>query len=73
MSTVTTNIDSVLQEELVLPPPPEFSAQAHIKSEAELEQLRTEARDNPEGFWARMAEELHWFKKWDTEIGRAHV
>src|SRR5689334_16655379 len=68
MSTVTTNIESVLQEERVFPPPPEFSAQAHIKSEAELEQLRTEARDNPEDFWARMAEELHWFRKWDTVL-----
>jgi acetyl-CoA synthetase len=68
VSTVTTNIESVLQEERVFPPPPEFSAQAHIKSEAELESLRAEAHDNPEGFWARMAEELHWFKKWDTVL-----
>ena len=68
MSTVTTNIESVLQEERVFPPPPEFSAQAHIKSEAELDKLRTEAHDDPERFWARMAEELHWFKKWDTVL-----
>ena len=68
MSTVTTNIESVLQEERVFPPAPEFSAHAHIKSEAELESLRAEARDNPEGFWARMAEELDWFKKWDTVL-----
>jgi len=68
VSTVTTNIESVLQEERVFPPSPEFSAQAHIKSEAELESLRAEARDNPEVFWARMAEELDWFKKWDTVL-----
>jgi acetyl-CoA synthetase len=58
----------VLQEERIFPPPPEFSAQAHIKSEGELEKLRVEARDDPESFWARMAEELHWFKKWDTVL-----
>jgi acetyl-CoA synthetase len=35
---------------------------------AELEQLRAEASSDPEAFWARMAEELHWFKKWDTVL-----
>ncbi len=68
MSTVTTNIESVLQEDRIFPPPPEFSAKAHIKSEAELESLRAEAHADPEAFWARMAEELHWFKKWDTVL-----
>ena len=68
MSTVTSNIESVLQEERVFPPSPEFSAQAHIKSEADLEKLRAEAHADPEAFWARMAEELHWFKKWETVL-----
>ncbi len=68
MSTVTTNIESVLQEERVFPPPESFSKQAHIKSMAELEKLRAEAAADPEAFWARMAEELHWFKKWDTVL-----
>jgi acetyl-CoA synthetase len=68
VSTVTTNIESVLQEKRIFPPPPEFSAKAHIKSEAELESLRAEAHADPEAFWARMAEELHWFKKWDTVL-----
>ena len=68
MSTVTTNIESVLQEDRIFPPPPEFSAKAHIKSEAELESLRAEAHADPEAFWARMADELHWFKKWDTVL-----
>jgi len=68
VSTVTTNIESVLQEKRIFPPPPEFSAQAHIKSEDELDKLRAEAHADREAFWARMAEELHWFKKWDTVL-----
>ncbi len=68
MSTSTTNIESVLQEERVFPPPPEFAKNAQIKSMEELESLRTEASEDPEGFWARMAEELDWFKKWDTVL-----
>src|ERR687889_330216 len=69
MSSATTNIESVLHEERVFPPPPEFAARAHVKSLEELEALRREASDAPEAFWARMAEgELHWFKKWDTVL-----
>lgn len=68
MSTVTQNIESVLHEERVFPPPESFSKQAHIKSWEELEKMRSEALADPEAFWARMAEELHWFKKWDTVL-----
>jgi acetyl-CoA synthetase len=68
MSTVITNIESLSQEERVFPPPAQFSETAHIKSAAELESLRREAHEHPEEFWARMAEELHWFRKWDTVL-----
>jgi acetyl-CoA synthetase len=68
VSSVTTNIESVLHEERVFPPPESFSKQAHIKSLEQLEKLRAEAAADPEAFWARMAEELHWFKKWDTVL-----
>lgn len=68
MSSVTTNIESILHESRVFPPSPEFSAKAHIKSVDELEALRTEARENPDAFWGRMAEELHWFRKWDQVL-----
>ena len=64
----TANIESVLQEERVFPPPESFAKQAHIKSLEELEKLRAEALADPEAFWGRMAEELHWFKKWDTVL-----
>jgi acetyl-CoA synthetase len=69
MSTPTTNIESLQQEERVFPPPDTFASNAHIKSAAELEALRAEATSNPEAFWARMADqELHWFKKWDRVL-----
>jgi len=68
MSTVTRNIDSILDEQRVFPPPRSFSEAAHIKSMEELDRLRNEASTDPEGFWGRMAEELHWFKKWDKVL-----
>lgn len=53
----------------MFPPPETFAKAAHIKSEAELEQLRSEANADPEAFWGRMAAaELHWFKKWDRVL-----
>jgi len=68
MSPVNTNIESLSHEERVFPPPAQFSQEAHLKSMAELESLRREAHEHPEEFWARMAEELHWFRKWDTVL-----
>ena len=69
MSSSTTNIESVLHEERVFPPPAEFSAAAHVKSADELEALRREAEASPEAFWARMAgDELEWFRKWDAVL-----
>ncbi len=66
--SATTNIESLQHEDRVFPPPTAFSENAHIESMEELEKLRAEASADPEGFWARMAEELHWFKKWDTVL-----
>ena len=68
MSGTTTNIESILNEERVFPPAPEFSAQAHVSSFDQLEQLRAEASADPEGYWARMAEELEWFQKWEKVL-----
>ena len=62
------NIDSILQETRVFPPSPKFSSKAHIKSLEEYERIYKDAKDNPEKFWAGVAEELHWFKKWDKVL-----
>ncbi len=64
----TNAIDSVLKEQRVFEPPDEFRAGAQIKSRAEYERLYKEAKDDPEGFWARIAGELHWFKPWDRVL-----
>ncbi len=62
--TYGVNIDSLLQENRVFPPPAEFSAKAHIKSLEEYKRIYAEASENPEAFWGKVAEELHWFKPW---------
>ena len=61
-------MDTVLAETRKFAPPAEFSAQAHIKSMEEYQALHKRSVEDPEGFWAEVAEELHWFKKWDTVL-----
>ncbi|MDI1240678.1 MAG: acetyl-coenzyme A synthetase N-terminal domain-containing protein, partial [bacterium] len=61
-------IESTLSEDRVFPPPAEFAANAHIKSFEEYEQIYDEAAKDPAAFWAKQAESLHWFKKWDTVL-----
>ncbi|MGA3105248.1 MAG: acetate--CoA ligase [Terriglobales bacterium] len=68
-ATITqVNIDSTLDEQRSFPPSPEFAAKAQIKSLAEYEALYKESVEQPEKFWARAAEQLHWFKKWDKVL-----
>ena len=68
MSQPSTDIQSALKEQRVFPPNPEFTAQAHVKGMAEYERLYAEAERDPEAFWARIAGELDWFRKWDKVL-----
>ena len=61
-------MDTVLAETRKFDPPAEFSAKAHIKSMEEYQALHKRSIEDPEGFWAEVAEDLHWFKKWDTVL-----
>ncbi len=62
------DLDSTLREDRVFPPPPEFSQQAHIKSLEEYEAMYKRSIEDPEGFWAEAAADLHWFRKWDKVL-----
>ncbi|NOT49451.1 MAG: acetate--CoA ligase [Acidobacteria bacterium] len=64
----TTAIESVLSESRLFPPPAEFAANAHVKSFEEYKKLYAEAEADPQAFWAKQAESLDWFEKWDTVL-----
>jgi acetyl-CoA synthetase len=68
LSTTQVNIDSTLDEQRLFEPPAEFSRQAKINSLAEYEALYRESIDQPDKFWARAADELYWFKKWEKVL-----
>jgi len=62
-------IDTVMHEERVFPPPAEFAAQARIGSMEAYEALWREAEADTEAFWGRLAkEELHWFQPFDQVL-----
>ncbi|HEX3314511.1 MAG TPA: acetate--CoA ligase [Gemmataceae bacterium] len=63
-----SNITSVLKETRVFPPPKEFAAKAHVKSLAEYDALWQKAAADPEAFWAKEAESLSWFTKWNKVL-----
>ncbi|MGA9885239.1 MAG: acetate--CoA ligase [Candidatus Acidiferrales bacterium] len=54
--------DPHVLEEKAVPPPPEFSRRARVKSLDEYRQLYDRAAQDPEGFWAEQAKLLDWFE-----------
>jgi len=60
----TQTIAALLEEERTFPPPEEFKRQANINDP----KIYEEAARDPEAFWAKAAEELDWFKRWDKVL-----
>jgi acetyl-CoA synthetase len=59
------SITSILVENRVFPPPPDFAKRAHIKSLEEYEALWNKAKNDPTEFWGEVGQMLHWHRKWD--------
>jgi acetyl-CoA synthetase len=62
------NITSVLNEDRLFNPSPDFCKKAHINSLEEYEAMWKRSIEDPEAFWSEHAEKLHWFKKWDKVL-----
>ena len=61
-------MDSLLRENRVFAPPPEFAAHARIGSLAEYEELYRQSVDDPASFWANAAAELEWFTPFNEVV-----
>lgn len=60
-------LDHVLIEERLFPPPADFTARSVISTHSQYEAMYAEARDDRDGFWRREANEhLHWFEPFGT-------
>jgi acetyl-CoA synthetase len=58
------SIDALLTESRVFPPTEAFVRQANVADPG----LYREAERDLEGFWARQAESLEWFRRWDRVL-----
>jgi len=61
-------IDHVLEESRLFDAPSAFAENATLRDRAAYDRLHRESIEDPEGFWGRMAEELHWFRNWDRVL-----
>jgi len=61
-----TNMESLLRENRVFPPPAAFSAKARIGTLADYEAMYQHSITNPEAFWGEAAQELEWFTQYTS-------
>ena len=62
MSDIEQNIEALLSEERVFPPPAEFVERAIVNDP----EIYDRANADYEAFWAEQAERLTWFSHWDS-------
>jgi acetyl-CoA synthetase len=63
-----TGIESSMQENRLFPPDPAKAKLAWISSREQYEKMYRHSIEKPEEFWAKAAEELHWFAKWNQVL-----
>ena len=59
-----STIEALLEEQRLFASPEGFAKNAHVNDDA----VFARAAADPEAFWASVADELHWFKKWDQVL-----
>ncbi|HVD71490.1 MAG TPA: acetate--CoA ligase [Actinomycetota bacterium] len=62
MSDIEQNIEALLSEERVFPPPADFVERAIVNDS----EIYDRANADHEAFWAEQAERLTWFSHWDS-------
>jgi len=60
------SIKSMMTEERVIHPQKEAAESARIRSMEEYKKEYARSIADPDAFWAEKAQELDWYKKWDT-------
>ncbi len=61
-------ITSMMDEKRVFNPPKELSEKAYIRNLIEYKDIYQWSVEDPEGFWAEMAGQLDWYRKWDKVL-----
>jgi len=69
MTEESTSIESMQKELRIVDPQAWVSDKAHLKNMDEYQAMYDRSVEDPEGFWADMADEyLYWHKKWDKVV-----
>ena len=61
-------ITSMMEEKRVFNPPKELSERAYIRNLIEYKEIYQWSIEDPEGFWAEMAGQLDWYRRWDKVL-----
>ena len=64
----SSSLKSMIQENRQFRPSKEFAAAAHVKSMDEYDRMYSRSIEEPESFWEEIADQLHWFKKWEKVL-----
>ena len=68
MADAGAQLDTVMQEDRLFEPSDAYRSKSAIPSLSAYEELWNEAAADTEAFWAKQAEELHWFKPYDQVL-----
>ena len=50
-------------------PPASASENAYLKNMEEYQAMYQKSIDDPDGFWSEVANDFHWYSKWDQVRG----
>lgn len=60
--------ESLSAEDQIIMPNDAVRLKATIRSIEEYHRIYQRSIDDPEGFWGELAEQLHWYKRWDKVL-----
>jgi acetyl-CoA synthetase len=66
--TDKNDFDSVLNEKRRFSPPTNFIHNSWLSSFEDYQAMYRESLSDPHSFWSKIANELHWFKKWENVL-----
>ncbi|MEM9445304.1 MAG: acetate--CoA ligase [Verrucomicrobiota bacterium] len=61
-------LNTVLQENRKFAPSPDFQSKSYFNDPSVFQTLYEDSIREPEVFWGKIAEEFHWFKRWDKVL-----
>ena len=68
MNEMAEDTQAVNEVGQTVAPPADFAANAHVKSMEQYDEMYKRSIEDPEGFWAEIADEFVWKEKWSKVL-----